>query len=332
MELRQLRYFVAVAEELHFGRAARRLHLSQPPLSQQIIALEREIGVQLFARTGRGVQLTTAGSRFLDHARGVLRQASQAVSSAQRASRGEIGELSIGFIGSLAFTYMPRVVQLFVRRYPGVTLLLNEQTIAEQVDALQDGRLQVGLLRPPVTAADLESETLLVEPFIVAIPSDHPLAAHRRISIRMMRGQPLIMVPGRFGLRYYSQVLGLFRRAGFEPTVVQEIRHLNAAIGMVSAGLGLTILPESLGVVQVPGVTYRPVTDRLEGPEIAIAWRRGDPSTALERFREVAREVIGAGSAGLRAALPAEVRGAPFDRPPSAPVAARSPRRARAGS
>jgi DNA-binding transcriptional LysR family regulator len=305
MELRQLRYFVAVAEELHFGRAARRLHISQPPLSQQIISLERELEVQLFLRTGRGVQLTTAGSRFLEHARGVLRQASQAVRSAQRASRGEIGELSIGFVGSLAFTYVPRVLQVFVRRYPDITLLLNEQTIAEQLDALQDGRLQVGLLRPPVAPPELDSETLLVEPFIVAIPSDHQLAALERVPVESLREQPLITVPGRFGLRYYSQVLGMFHRAGFDPTVVQEIRHLNAAIGLVSAGLGLTILPESLGVVRVPGVVYRPIVGSQEGPEIGIAWRRGDPSAALARFREVAREVIGAGSAGLRDALPA---------------------------
>jgi DNA-binding transcriptional LysR family regulator len=302
MELRQLRYFVAVAEELHFGRAARRMNITQPPLSQQIIALERELEVQLFLRAGSGVQLTVAGSRFLEHARSVLRQVSQGVRSAQRAASGEIGELSIGFVGSLAFTYVPRVIQVFVRRYPDITLLLNELTIAEQIEALQDSRLQVGLLRPPVSAPELDSETLLTEPFIVAIPSDHALASLDEIPVHSLRGQPLIMVPSRFGLRYNSQVLSMFHRAGFNPTVAQEIRHLNAAIGLVSAGLGLTILPESLGVVQVPGVVYRPITGSQEGAEIGIAWRWGDPSPTVARFREVAREVVGAGSAGLREA------------------------------
>jgi len=299
MELRQLRYFVAVAEELHFGRAARRLHLSQPPLSQQIMALERELEVPLFLRLGRGVQLTVAGARFLEHAREVLRQASQAARVARRAARGEIGELSVGFVGSIAFTYLPRVLRVFVQRYPDITLTLHEHTIAEQFEALRDGRLQVGLVRPPVSLPELEGETLLVEPFIVAMPADHPLAAAGEVPVDALRDQPLIMVPDRAGLRYYSQVLGMCHRAGFVPRVVQEIRHLHAAIGLVSAGIGLTLLPESLRVVRVPGVAYRPLAGAEERAEIAVAWRRGDPSPAVARLREVAREVIGAGAAGL---------------------------------
>lgn len=305
MELRQLRYFVAVAEELHFGRAARRLHISQPPLSQQILSLEREMGVQLFTRGGRSVQLTPAGTRFLEHARVVLRQTAQAVSSAQRAARGEIGELSIGFVSSLALTLVPRVLSEFVRRYPAITLLLHEQSIAEQLDALQEGRLQIGLLRPPVTlnGLEIEWETLLVEPLIVAIPQAHPLAALDRVPVEALRDQPLIAVPRGYGLSYPIEISRMFHRAGFEPKVVQEIRHLHAAIGLVGAGIGLTILPESLSVVQLAGVVYRPIAGSQEGAEIALAWRPGDTSPAMLHFRELAKAVLARQPDGLPSRL-----------------------------
>ncbi len=303
MELRQLRYFVAAAEELHFGRAAARVHISQPPLSQQIQSLETEIGVELFERLGRGVRLTRAGTEFLQHARGVLRQSHRAVEHAQRAARGEIGELEIGFVGSLSFTYVPWMLRVFMARYPDIRLVLHEKTIAEQTEWLDEGRLQIGLLRPPINLPDVECETVLREPFALALPVDHPLADLDSVPVAALREQPLIMLPRTIGLRYYSQVLGMCHRAGFSPQVVQEIRHLPAAIGLVSAGIGLTVIPDSLRFHRMPGVTFRTIDDSIEKAETAIAWRKDNPLPAVDRFRDVAREIIGSGLEGLERAM-----------------------------
>ena len=299
MELRQLRYFVAAAEEEHFGRAATRVHISQPPLSQQIQSLETELGVDLFERVGRGVRLTRAGAEFLVHARGVLRQSERAVDMAQRAGRGEIGRLAIGFVGSLAFTYVPWLTREFRARYPDIGLSLHELTIAQQTDWFSDRRLQIGLLRPPLELPGVELEVLLREPFALAIPDSHPLAQLDSVPVAALRDEPLIMLPRLVGLRYYSQVLGMCHRAGFSPLVIHEIGHLPTAVSLVGAGVGLTVVPESLTVLSLPGVTYRSISGSSELAETALCWCREEPLPVVDRFIDLARVLVSSGVKGL---------------------------------
>lgn len=299
MELRQLRYFVAAAEEEHFGRAAARVHISQPPLSQQIQALEVELGVDLFDRVGRGVRLTRAGAEFLVHAREVLRHSERAVEMAQRASRGEIGRLAVGFVGSLAFTYVPWLIREFRSRYPDIGVSLHELTIAQQTDWFADRRLQIGLLRPPLEVPGVELEIVLREPFVLAIPNSHPLARLNPVPVAALRDEPLIMLPRLVGLRYYSQVLGMCHRAGFSPLVIHEIGHLPTAVSLVGAGVGLTVVPESLTVLRLPGVTFRAIAGSSELAETALCWRRDESLPAVDRFLSLARTLIGSGIEGL---------------------------------
>ncbi len=181
MELRALRYFVTLADELHFGRAARRLAMTQPPLSQAIMNLERELGVRLLERTQRRVALTHAGATFLEEAKATLARAASAVELAQRAQRGEVGRLAVGYLAATAYTLLPLVLRDFARDFPGVKLGLRELTLPEQHAALLKGDIQVGLLRPPVAEAELASETILAERFVLALPSRHPLCALRRV-------------------------------------------------------------------------------------------------------------------------------------------------------
>ena len=302
VEFRQIRYFVAAAEEEHFGRAAARVHISQPPLSQQIQSLEAELGVELFERIGRGVRLTRAGAEFLVHARTLLRQSERAADMAQRASRGEIGRIAIGFIGSLAFTYVPWLIREFRARYPDIGLSLHELTIAQQTEWFADRRLQIGLLRPPLEVPGVEMETVLREPFAIAIPSCHPLASLEPVPVALLRDEPLIMLPRLIGLRYYSQVLGMCHRAGFSPMVIHEISHLPTAVSLVGAGVGLTVVPESLTALKLPGVTFRALEGSTELAETALCWRREDCTPAVNRFVDRARELVGSGLPGLEQA------------------------------
>lgn len=299
MELRHLRYFVAVAEELHFGRAATRLHMSQPPLSQQVRALEDEIDVQLFARSGRGVVLTAAGKEFLEYARQVLAQVEQAVRSAQGVQRGELGRLSVGFITSMAYTYLPWVLRVFRSRHPRVELTLTEQESWSQLNAIQEGRLHVGIVRGPVDALGLESVRALSEPFLVALPDDHPFAGARSIQLKKLAAEAFILFPRHIGGRFYAEVMQLFQEAGFTPNVVQEAVQMHVAVGLVSARIGVTLVPASTALLPMPGVVFRPLASRSGRAEIAIAYRESEPSPLVDAFRAVAVEVISRGPAGL---------------------------------
>jgi DNA-binding transcriptional LysR family regulator len=299
VELRHLRYFVAVAEELHFGRAAARLHMSQPPLSQQVRALEGEIQVELFARSGRGVVLTAAGKEFLVYARQVLAQVDQAVRSTQGVQRGELGRLSVGFITSMAYTYLPWVLRVFRSRHPKVELALTEQETWSQLNAIQDGRLHVGIVRGPVDEPGLASVRALSEPFMVALPDDHPLANARSVPLKKLASDAFILFPRHIGGRFYAEVMQLFQEAGFTPNVAQEAVQMHVAVGLVSARIGVALVPASTRLLPMQGVVFRPLAGRSGRAEIAIAHREGDLSPLVDAFRAVAVEVIAAGPSGL---------------------------------
>jgi DNA-binding transcriptional LysR family regulator len=289
MELRQLRYFVALAEELHFGRAAQRVALTQPPLSQAIRNLESELGVRLFERTRRRVALTHAGAAFLEDARLTLARAAEAVDRAQRAARGEVGRLAVGFLAATAYTLLPLVLREFARDFPGVKLDLRELTLPQLFEALRRGDVEVALLRPPVADAELASAVILEERFVLALPVAHRLCALTRVPARQLVNEPFVMYPRHPGLVFHDIVKGFCLQHGFTPRVAQEASQTHAVIGLVSAGLGVALVPASAQKIGLAGVAYRPLADRTPLARTTVAWRRADASPVVAAFLEVAR-------------------------------------------
>lgn len=289
MDLRHLRYFVAVAEELHFGRAARRLNISQPPLSQQIKELEQELAVHLLNRTRRSVELTFAGRVFLDRARRVLRDASELKEATRRAERGEVGELSIGFVHSVGYSLLPPVVRHFREANLGVSLSLREQTATEQAEELARSRIDVGFTRPGAMANEVTSELLLREPFVLALPRAHPTAHEARPRLEHLKDEDFITYPRHRAPGFYESIIRLCASASFVPKISQETNTIHTALGLVGAGIGIAIVPASAMEIQTREVVFRLPVETEPQAEIVMAWRRDSASPALQRFIEAAR-------------------------------------------
>ncbi len=292
MELRHLRYFVVVAEELHFGRAAARLHIAQPPLSQQIHQLEAELGVPLFQRTTRRVTLTDAGRLFLEDARRILAQVEQAKQSARRAQRGELGRLVVGFVGSAASDVLPILLRAYRDRYAEVEVVLREMDTAEGLAALEAGTIQAGILRPPIDDPSLACEVIRREPFVVALPKQHPLAQRAPIALPDLAGEPFILFPRRWGSGLYDNVISHCHQAGFSPRVVQEATEMSTIVGLVAAGIGISLVPASVALLRTAGVVYRALGESGLMAEMAVVWRRDEQSPVLDAFLEVARRTV----------------------------------------
>ncbi|MNK32068.1 HTH-type transcriptional regulator BenM [compost metagenome] len=296
MELRHLRYFIAVAEELHFGRAAQRLHMAQPPLSQQIRALEDMIGVRLFDRTQRSVALTAAGALFLEEAYKTLAQAEHAVRVAQRASRGEIGRVRIGFVSSIAYGPFPTLLRAFRERSPGVALELHEQTTTSQTEALLTGTVDLGLFRLDAESArvqrpmGIQVEPLRTEPFVVALPEAHPLASRSRIALADLKDEDFVLFPRASNPGLHDYLVLACRKAGFEMRVVQEADLMQTLVSLVAAGLGVTLTPASLQNLQRMGAVYRPLEEPALESQIMAAWREDDASPVLAALLETLRD------------------------------------------
>lgn len=293
MELRHLRYFLVVADELHFGRAAARLHITQPPLSQQIRQLEDELGVLLFQRTKRRVQLTEAGQAFREAARQMLAQAEQAVRTAQRVHRGEIGPLTVGFVGSAIAGIFSEILLAFRGRFPAVELTLQELTTGQQVEALRERRIDVGVLRPPIGEEDFALETIDRESFVVVLPTTHPLAAQRRIPLRTLAHETVVLVPRDLGPGVEDDTVEFCHRAGCYPQRLPGATQMLTVIGLVAAGMGLSLVPASMRTLRWKGIVYRPVRDRMPPADLTMAWRRDEPSAVVKAFVGVVREMIG---------------------------------------
>ncbi|ETX03972.1 LysR substrate-binding domain-containing protein [Candidatus Entotheonella palauensis] len=291
MELRHLRYFLVVAEELHFGRAAARLHITQPPLSQQIRQLEDELGVLLFQRTKRRVQLTDAGRAFREAAQQMLEQAEQAVRIAQRVHRGEMGSLTIGFVGSAMAGIFSEIVLAFRNRFPEVELMLLELTTGQLADALRQRRIDAGILYPPIREEGLVFETLYWESFVVVLPGTHPLAVKRRIPLCALAREKVVMVPRDLAPGEEDDIVTYCQRAGCDPQRLPGATQQLTVIGLVAAGIGLALVPASMQKVGWKGIVYRPVQDRMPRVELAMAWRRDAMSAAVNAFRDVVREM-----------------------------------------
>ena len=287
MELRHLRYAVALADELHFARAAARLHIAQPPLSQQIKALENELGVRLFDRTSRRVGLTDAGAAFIAEARRTLASAEQAIEAARRAARAETGRLAVGYVSSVSYELLPAVLRAFRRRAPDVLLVLEEMNSSEQSRGVLAGTLDLGFVRrPPPTDRRLADTVVRREPIVVAVPRDHALAAARAIRLRELALESFVIFPARPRPSWADVVLDLCRGAGFEPRVVQEAVEMVSALSLVAAGIGIALVPGAVRAVRRPGVVFRPLTPAPWSEVMLI--RRNEPPTALiARFLEV---------------------------------------------
>ncbi|WP_286784324.1 MULTISPECIES: LysR family transcriptional regulator [Pseudomonas] len=285
MELRHLRYFIAVAEELHFGRAAELLGISQPPLSQQIQALEQELGARLFERTNRRVELSEAGRLFLEEARLVLAQVDKAADVARRAQLGELGEMKIGFTSSAPFsTRIPRAIHAFRQAFPAVHLNLQEMSSKKVADALVDESIEIGLMRPLPLPDSLRVQELFREPLVAVLNAAHPLAAAGGAGLHLeaLAGEPFVFFPRGYGSGLYAQLLSLASRAGFSPHFSQEAAEAMTIIGLVAAGLGVSVLPASFQRIRIDGVVYRTLLD--EGAETAV-WlvQRNEPPSAMAR-------------------------------------------------
>jgi DNA-binding transcriptional LysR family regulator len=293
MELRHLKYFIAVAEELHFGRAARRLNISQPPLSQQIRQLEEEVGVRLFNRTKRRVEITPAGLVFLAEARRIMALSEDAVRRTIRADKGEIGQLAMGYIGSANYSVLPPVVREFRRQFRDVDLSLTELNTSHQLEALRDGRIQVGFLRLPrgIEKEGLTVEPVFREPLLVALPRNHRLKKEISIPLRLLAKDSFIMIPRERGPGFFDNIIVLCQKEGFSPGIVLEASQFHTVIGLVAAGLGIAVVPASMERSRIEGVVFRKIAGKAE-TVLSMAWIAGNESLILQNFIDVTRKVV----------------------------------------
>lgn len=282
MELRQLRYFLVVADELHFGRAAERLHLTQPPLTVAVRRLERELGVQLFDRTTRRVTLTPAGKSFKDRIQVAIADLDDAAGDVADVAAGRSGKIRVGFVSSASYTTIPEAIRAFREHRPRIALELNPLTSGEQIEQLLDGNLDLGLIRDPGDVPGLRFELLSTEDLVVVLPDAHRLAAAEELQPQDLEGEPMILFPYRLMPGFVARVLRLFEPLAAPPPVVQQAIHQETVLGLVAAGLGLSILPESVQRFQMPGVTTRRFAGRPQ-TELHVARAFGH-SPAVDEF------------------------------------------------
>ena len=287
MELRHLKYFVAVAEEMHFGRAAKRLHIAQPPLSQQIMNLEEELGIKLFDRTRRTIQMTDAGTYFLKEARQLLLHVEQAAETARRIYRGQAGRLTIGFVGSVVHTFLPEGLRIFRERFPDVELSLQELNTAEQINSLHAGRLDVGFLYLDAQDSELASQVLTRAPLMVVLPNKHALAGRKSLNIRELAQEPFIANTRSSEPVVLDAFISLCRSAGFTPRIAQESGHVQTVLGLVASGLGACLLPDFIKNIRRPGVQYIPLAGSPPTVRLGVVWRSDNSSTLVKSFVKV---------------------------------------------
>ena len=290
MELRHLRYFLAVAEELHFGRAAKRVHISQPPLSQQIRQLEEELRVKLFYRTRKKVELTDAGRVLAGEARLILQQVDHALGLASEANRGKVSQLVIGCSPANCHVVLD-VLRVFSARHPNVQLLLKSLVTQQQMEAIRNGRIDLGFLTLPLEGDGLAVETILRERLVVALPKNHPLAARKRVSLRSLANDTQIIFPLQLSQGRYDVIARLCRNAGFSLHTVHEVDNTYTMLELINAGMGVSLMRASVQKIRPKGVVFR---ELLHSPEVetGIAYRRENHSKLLPLFLQTAREVI----------------------------------------
>lgn len=299
IDIRQLRYFQAVAEELHFGRAAARLAIAQPALSRQIQQMEEDLGTPLLRRTQRRVELLPAGALLLERARTIQQELARAIADTRRTGTGELGRLAVGFIHSSTYGLLPSIIGRFRQLYPGIELELHELPITAQHAALLRGTIDIGLLRVQAAPPELEVLPVLPDPFVLAVPARHALAGRSRTRLKAVAGEPFVMFSKAEAPLFHARVQAMCEQAGFTPAVVQHATQIHTVVGLVGAGLGVAVVPASGRNLHPRNVRFVQISDRTEPVHIALAWRRGQETPAGQSFRRVTQEVV----AGLRAGV-----------------------------
>jgi DNA-binding transcriptional LysR family regulator len=295
IETRVLRQFVAVAEELHFHRAAQRLNMAQPPLSQAIRKLEDEIGARLFERTKRNVMLTPAGASFLETARRVLAQVEEGAERSRRIAMGIEGRLSIMFLDTAHYDLLPLILRTFKARYPNIELVLRVATTMEQIREIEAGQAEVGLIRQPgVPSPRITTERLRREAILAALPRDHALASRKSVPLKALANEAFIATARVEGPGFHDQLITLCRLAGFSPRIIQEAKQVQTVIGLVAGGLGVALVPDSLTHTRRDDVVFRPLAidapKRLTHVDLLMAWDASRASPARDNFLKVARD------------------------------------------
>jgi DNA-binding transcriptional LysR family regulator len=295
MDIRHLRYFTVLSEELHFRRAAERLNITQAPLSLAIQALERELGAQLFHRTQRRVSLTAIGTAFRSHAMSILAQLERAVDDVHEMVTGEAGHLRIGFTAasSLLF-FFPKIIRTFRTRYPLVKMTLHEISSQGQMTALADREIDIGFIRTfaPPNRLDISFTHLVEDPLAVAMHAEHPLNTVEALTIAALKDVPLIFYPQKSGVGIYEQVMRLFSRQGLTPNIVQEAQESSTIISLAASGLGVAIVPSELECIKVPNISFRPLADEGAITRLLLACRAGEESALVANFRHLAQATI----------------------------------------
>jgi DNA-binding transcriptional LysR family regulator len=292
IELRHLRYFLAVTETLHFSKAARRLGMAQPPLSQQIKRLEQMLGHALFERTTRGVKLTAAGQLLARRARSTMEKVNEDLAQVRRLGRGEEGTLTVGFSGSVMFTELPAAIQSFRRRYPKVELRLRELVTSAQIAALLNGQIDLAFLRDGDPTEGIRITTLLKEKYVAVLPEAHPLAGRKTLGVKALEGEPFIMFARRMGPLAYDRTIACCERSGFRPNIVQDAPQWLTLVRLVAAGLGVTLAPACVARVAMPGAVYRAVKDACR-TTIDLGLKTGAESILARNFIEIANQHLG---------------------------------------
>ena len=288
LELRHLRYFVAVAEELHFGRAALRLHLAQPPLSQQIRKLEEILGYALFTRTSRSVSLTAAGAVFYERATRILRNVQRDIEETRSIGRGEVGSLHVGFVGSGMLTNLPGIFRSYREAFPLVRLHLHESFTSRVIEGLENGTLDAGILRDGDPVEGFHVTTIYSEPYVAVLPATHRAAKQKSLSPAVLRDEPFVHYPRAAGLRAFEKPLTICEAHGFRPQIAQEASHWLTILRLIGAGLGVSIAPACVRSIAAPDVVCLPLRGAEVQSHIELAWRVGETRPIVEHFAQIA--------------------------------------------
>jgi DNA-binding transcriptional LysR family regulator len=291
MELRQLESFVTVAEELHFGRAAQALHLSQPALSKQIQALEDGLGIKLFERTKHWVRLTIAGQKFLETAYRILQEVEEGTQVARQVANGEIGRLRIGFTEATLFSLAPDIVKIYRERHPQVELILSSRGTEANVEALRTRQIDVGFVYLPIREPSLSIHPLFEERYIAALPISHRLARQKQIALQSLANEPLIFYPRSLAPVLYANFIKYCDQAGFAPNIVQEAELAQTRLGLVAAGAGITFVLSDMQSLSVKDVVYRPFAENFLTLQLALAWRQNESSPTVYELLKVLENI-----------------------------------------
>lgn len=298
MDLRQFRYFVAVAEELNFTRAAKRVFTAQPALSRQISLLEERIGAPLFDRSARQIKLTHVGKILLEEAKAAIKHTDQAILKAQRVAQGINGKLRVGFTGTSLYRMLSKLNYELAHHYPQLELEYVELCTTEQETALLNHEIHVGFLHPPLYTASLSYETIDREPFYLAVPSNHTLAAKQSVAVADLEGQPLILLPRDKGPHLHDTIVGACHEADFEPKVVSREMKTHNVLGLVASGLGLALLSRSIAANPYPGVVFIAFRCPALWLELAVAWKQDDVFPSLKPILQIAKRLTSVGQQG----------------------------------